>query len=272
MKILGVDFTSSPRRQKPIVCAWGRLLGDTLELQALNKAFDWSAFERELATPAPWVGAFDLPFGMPRELVIDLGWPEQWAALVDHCRGLGKAAFRDALDAYRATRAVGQKFAHRQTDRPAGSSSPMKLVNPPVALMFFEGTPRLLDAGVTIPGMQTGDARIALEGYPGLAARNIHKRSYKSDARQDQTAERAAARAELIEGYTKLPNPLGVRLLANSETLRELAQDASGDSLDAALCALQAAWAAQRRDANFGLPALDPLEGWILTAPFAPIR
>jgi hypothetical protein len=28
--------------------------------------------------------------------------------------------------------AVGSKYAHRATDIPAGSSSPMKLVNPPV--------------------------------------------------------------------------------------------------------------------------------------------
>ena len=47
-------------------------------------------------------------------------------------------------------------------------------------------------------------------------------------------------------------------------------QDASGDSLDAVLCLLQAAWAEQRHaegDALYGLPpGLDPLEGWIVTA------
>ena len=45
--------------------------------------------------------------------------------------------------------------------------------------------------------------------------------------------------------------------------------DASGDTLDAVLCALQAAWAWQRRDAGFGEPPqMDALEGWIATVPF----
>jgi hypothetical protein len=46
--------------------------------------------------------------------------------------------------------------------------------------------------------------------------------------------------------------------------------DASGDSLDAVLCLLQAAWAQQRQeegDALYGLPpGFDGLEGWIVTA------
>jgi hypothetical protein len=47
--------------------------------------------------------------------------------------------------------------------------------------------------------------------------------------------------------------------------------DASGDTLDAVLCLLQAAWAQQQHaagDVLYGLPKdLDPLEGWIVTAP-----
>jgi hypothetical protein len=48
-----------------------------------------------------------------------------------------------------------------------------------------------------------------------------------------------------------------------------LADDASGDSLDAVLCLLQAAWAQSRHEAGqprYGLPVFDPLEGWIVTA------
>ncbi|MDD4887517.1 MAG: DUF429 domain-containing protein, partial [Thiomonas sp.] len=44
--------------------------------------------------------------------------------------------------------------------------------------------------------------------------------------------------------------------------------DASGDSLDAALCLLQAAWASARRTQNWGLPPqIDPVEGWIVSVP-----
>ena len=43
--------------------------------------------------------------------------------------------------------------------------------------------------------------------------------------------------------------------------------DASGDSLDAVLCAVLAAWAWRRRAEGWGLPAdTDPLEGWIVGA------
>jgi hypothetical protein len=48
-----------------------------------------------------------------------------------------------------------------------------------------------------------------------------------------------------------------------------LIDDASGDSLDSALCLLQAAWAQREHQAghpNWGLPPFDPLEGWIVGA------
>ena len=39
----------------------------------------------------------------------------------------------------------------------------------------------------------------------------------------------------------------------------------AGDSLDAVLCLMQAAWASERP--GYGLPAdIDPLEGWIVSA------
>jgi hypothetical protein len=44
----------------------------------------------------------------------------------------------------------------------------------------------------------------------------------------------------------------------------ELANDPTGDQIDALLCAMQAAWAWSRRDECYGAPkTVDPLEGWI---------
>jgi hypothetical protein len=269
--ILGVDFTSAPRRAKPITVARGRLASGVLVLERIDALPDWTAFEGMLATPGPWVGGFDFPFGLPREAVRDLGWPDRWPALVHYCAGLGREGFRAALDAYRVRRPVGDKYPHRATDRPAGAHSPLKLVNPPVALMFLEGAPRLAAAGVNIPGLHAGDPeRVAVEAYPGLAARALTRASYKSDERSKQTAERRAVRATLVSRLVLDGGPFGFRLEGPAALLRSLARDPTGDRLDAVFAAMQAAWCQRRRRRRFGLPGnIDPVEGWIAMAGLA---
>jgi len=269
--IHGIDFTSRPRPAKPITVATGCLDGDVFALEAIEPLPDFPAFEAWLRRHGPWVGGFDFPFGLPRAAVEDLGWPRDWPALVRHVEGLGREALRAVLDAYRAGRPVGDKYPYRTGDAAAGSHSPIKLVNPPVALMFLEGAPRLLRAGVTIPGIVAGDPeRVALEAYPGHAVRQLlggrARISYKNDARAKQTAEQRDVRAAILRRLTCVDQPLGLRLAASTKLARSLVDDASGDRLDAALCALQAAWAWRRRDAGYGLPSkVDPLEGWIAT-------
>jgi len=273
VKIVGVDFTSAPRKAKPIVIAHGLARGRGFRLDALEPLADFDAFERFLLRPGPWVGGFDFPFGLPRELLADLLWPTDWRRLVTFCAGLSRSELRGILDGYRATRPAGRKYAHRATDRPAGSSSPMKLVNPPVALMFHEGAPRLAGAGVLVPGLARGDrARVALEAYPGLLARAVTRASYKNDARDKQTPERSAARRAIVTALESGAPRLGMRLsFARPRLRRRLLEDASGDSLDAVLCAIQAAWAVTQP--NYGLPARVPrAEGWIVSAEFAAQR
>jgi hypothetical protein len=266
--ILGIDFTSAPRPRKPITVARGRLAGGAFALEAIEPLVDWPAFERLLAAPGPWIGGFDFPFGLPREAVVDLGWPQDWSALVAHCAMLGRVPLRAAFDTYRAGRPVGRKYPHRATDLPAGSHSPIKLVNPPVALMFLEGAPRLARAGVTIPGLVAGDPRrVAVEAYPGLAARAITRASYKTDEARKQTPERRRARAAIVSRLTRDGGPFGFALRGTRSLQRSLVDDASGDRLDAVLAAMQAAWCLKRRARNWGLPpAIDALEGWIATA------
>lgn len=267
--ILGVDFTSAPRPAKSITVASGRLVRARFELIALESIADWAGFEALLARPGPWIGGFDFPFGLPAEAVGDLGWPRRWPALVTHCRTLGRSGFRAALDRYRESRPLGNRYAHRATDAPARSHSPLKLVNPPVGLMFLEGAPRLLDAGVSIPGLARGDPkRIALEAYPGLAARALVSESYKSDDKAKQTRSRQRARSRMVAALTTVGTPFGFTLAAHSGMLASLVDDPSGDRLDAVLAAMQAAWCWRRRARNFGLPAsIHPLEGWIAMTP-----
>jgi Protein of unknown function (DUF429) len=256
--VLGVDFTSAPGPRKAITVARCTLNGSSLSLQAIDELRDFDAFESLLREPGPWIGGFDFPFGLPAELLRDLGWPTDWTKLVGFCAALSRQEWRGILDGYRTTRPVGRKYAHRATDHPAGSSSPMKLVNPPVALMFHEGAPRLADAGVHVPELADGDRkRIALEAYPGLLARSIVGReSYKSDTPSKQNPARRAARARIIRSLS-LDAPLKLR--------RMLLKDGSGDALDAVLCAVQAAGASRKR--NFGLPSRIPAgEGWIISS------
>jgi hypothetical protein len=267
LRIYGVDFTCAPRRAKPITAAAGELIGDLLGLQAVEKLGSFAEFEALLSRPGPWIGGFDFPFSLPRELVEDLGWPREWPELVAHCAAMTRLELRAALDAYRETRAPGRRYAHRATDLPAGSSSPMKLVNPPVALMFHEGAPRVLAAGLHVPALATGDGtRVALEAYPGLLVRKQLglRASYKSDTRREQTRERRAVRLQVVAAL-KRGKPLGVRVRMPAALEKSLVADGSGDSLDAAICAVQAAWAAARP--GYGIPAHAPAgEGWIITA------
>ena len=177
MNIIGVDFTSAPRRAKPITVAHGSAEDQVLRIDRIATHDVWASYEAWLAQPGPWLGAFDFPFGLSRELVEHLRWPQTWAALVSHCASIQRAELRATFKAFCDARPVGNKFAHRVTDGPAGSSPSMKWVNPPVAYMFHEGTRRLLQAGVTVFGLHPGDPqRIALERLSGAAGARRHAR------------------------------------------------------------------------------------------------
>jgi hypothetical protein len=273
-QLLGCDFSSSPTRRKPVVLAWGRLQQGRVQLQRLERLETLDAFADCLARDAAWLGGFDMPFGLPRELVGTLGWPTDWEACISHYAAMSRAEIRDCFVAFCDARPVGGKFAHRATDKPAGSSPSMKWVNPPVAYMLHAGVPRLLAAGVYLPGLQpTGRAaaKVALEAYPGLLAREVlGARSYKSDDRAKQTPERLIARKDLLTALELGQTRLGLRLKLSHAQHDVLVADASGDSLDAALCLMQAAWAQTQHLAGaplYGLPpGMDSLEGWIVSA------
>ena len=276
MKLLGIDFTSAPRRAKPITVATLEPRGDGFALTSLEALFDLPAFDDFLARPGPWIGAFDLPFGLPRALVEGLGWPGDWLALMRHYGALERSTIRASFVAWCDARPAGSKFAHRASDRPAGSSPSMKWVNPPVAWMLHAAVPRLIAAGVAMPGLHDDPAqvdvwRVALEAYPGYLARSITRASYKSDTRAEQTEARRARRAEIVDALRTGRHAL--RLCVDIDDLQRAAliDEGSADRLDAVLCATQAAWAWRQQAAGhprYGLPdTVDPLEGWIVGVP-----
>jgi hypothetical protein len=267
--LVGCDFTSSPTRRKPIVLATGHAVQERVVLERLHKLDSLADFGHWLGSPTPWIGGFDVPFGLPRELVEHLGWPTDWRDCMRHYAGLSREEIRRTFAAFCDARPAGQKFAHRRFDRLAGSSSSMKWVNPPVAYMLHAAVPLLLAAGVHLPGLHDGDPqRVALEAYPGLLARElIGRRSYKNDDRSKQTPERLIARKDVVTALEAGRTRLGLRLKVSHAQRDALVEDASGDALDAVLCLMQAAWAWRQGAPRYGLPVgLDPLEGWIVSA------
>lgn len=277
--LLGCDFSSAPNAKKQIVFAVGALTHGRVQLLKLERFTSLASFANWLQGNPSWLGAFDLPFGLPRELVQVLGWPQDWQSCIAHFASLSRDQIRAEFSAFCNARPAGGKFAHRATDRVALSSPSMKWVNPPVAFMLHAGVPILLASGAYFPGLQSppaqanqlASARVALEAYPGMLARQVlGSRSYKADDRARQTPERLIARKDLINAVEQGSTTLGLRLKLTHAQRDTLADDPSGDALDATLCLMQAAWAQLKHlngDGRYGLPVdMDPLEGWIITA------
>ena len=274
--LVGCDFSSSPSKRKPIVIAIGSSKQGRVHLQEILRFDTLDAWSNWLKLPQDWIGGFDLPFGLPRELVESLQWPNNWLACTKHFSAMSRDTIRQHFKAFCDARPVGKKFAHRKTDGPAGSSPSMKWVNPPVAFMLHAGVPRLIDAGVELPGLHTpnqekvASKRIALEAYPGLLARELlGNRSYKSDDKAKQTPERLIARKQILQALETGQTRLDIRLKLTHAQHDALVADASGDTLDAVLCMVQAAWAELQHNNDhpcYGLPKFDSIEGWIVTA------
>ena len=264
MDIYGIDFTSKPTRRKPLTCLHCTLEGETLIAGELQEWQSLEQFERALERPGPWIAGIDFPFGQARRFIETIGWPDTWQGYTDYVGTLDRKTFRSLLDDYRANRPAGDKEHNRACDKAAGSISPQKLYGTPVGLMFFEGAPRLRRSGVTIPGLQEGDPqRIVVEAYPGIMARSIiGRRPYKQDTKAKQTPEQHKARRDLLQAALDgdVYKTYGVRVKAPLA----LADDPTGDQLDALLCCIQATWAWIRKTENYGMPNnIDTLEGWI---------
>ncbi len=270
MRVYGVDFTSSPTRAKPITAAECSFEGGRLRVSRLLRVCDLAAFERALATPGPWVAGFDFPFGQPRRLGRALDWPAAWEEYVAAVARRGRTDLEQVLALYKEARPAGDKEHRRATDRAARALSPMKLYGVPLAKMFFAGAPRLLASGVSVvPCRPTADDRVALEAYPALVARRLlgPRRRYKADARREQTDAKRKARRELVAALRspRLAETYGLSLDLDRFRAHDLVDDARGDLLDAVLAAVQAAWAWERRERGWGVPAAcDPWEGWIV--------
>ena len=294
--LLGLDFSCAPSARKPIVAAWGRRHGAVVKLEALESITTLASFETLLSpthprAPEGWVGGFDFPFGLPSLFVealrADTGLPlGDTQGLISHLRTrcTDRQGFQRLVDGWGSTWGQGTRPAtlpHRRCDTAmdgVSSTSPLQTRYVPVGKMYFEGLWRLVQAGVTMPGLHepptqaAGGPRLALEAYPGLLAHEIlGRQSYKTDAREQiDAARRLVQRLSLIDALEQGRTRLGLRLKLTPAQRDHLASDPQGDRLDAVLCLLQAGWAHMRLaegDALAGQPQdMDKLEGWILSA------
>jgi hypothetical protein len=105
--LVGCDFSSTPTRRKPIVLALGSAEGGRVQLARLERIETLAGFAEWLRAPQAWIGGFDFPFGLPRELVEHLGWPTDWRACMAHYAGLTRPQIRDTFAAYCAARPAG---------------------------------------------------------------------------------------------------------------------------------------------------------------------
>jgi hypothetical protein len=265
--LAGIDFSCNPSKRKPVTAALGHLGGSVVKLARLEAFATLDAYAGWLASPGPWLGAFDFPFGLPRAFVEAhaLGATCEEVIYQVRARCPTRMQWRGFIDTWGNTQPAGQRLLHRRTDTALpglSSTSPLQTRYVPVGFMYYEGVARLIAAGVTLPQMHAGDpARVALEGYPGLLAHEmIGRRSYKNKDEPD----RLIARKEMLDALEQGRTRLGLRLRLTHAQRDHVIDDASGDRLDAVLCLMQAAWASTRP--GFGLPqGVDPVEGWIVS-------
>lgn len=269
MDIKGIDFTSSPSRSKPLTCCIAQLDSELLSIQKIKEFSGFEGFEAELTSQGEWIAGLDFPFGQSMRLIDNLNWPTSWDSYVAVVSQMSKDEFITLLEDYKRDRKSGDKEHRREIDVLAKSISPQKLYGVPVGKMFFEGAQRILNTDADIvPVRRLDSLQVIVEAYPAIVARRfIGKRSYKNDTKSKQTLELAQARADIVNGlYSKmLTDVYGLKLNMPEVLSRELVDDATGDTLDSVLCAIQAAWAYLNKDQGYGVPQqVNTSEGWIV--------
>lgn len=280
MRIYGLDFTSAPGRGKPLAMALCRLDARTLVLDGFEAPESYGPLEELLRSPGSWAMGCDFPFSQPARLlreapghVLGLEWPVEWERFLRLMGQLSPSEFKTLMKTSPVD-GRGVRERKRLAGTAANACSPMHVDFPPVGLMFLAGA-RLLSSCpcAVVPQRMNGDSRLLFEVYPGVFAERFcgHK-SYKEGPKHQQD-ERAIRRGAMLESMCgrRFQEVYGFTVSFGEDEARRMREDRKGDLLDSLICAVQAAWAWNRRHDNFGMPGpdlVDPdilaFEGWIM--------
>ena len=274
MKIFGIDFTSAPGKKKPITVAEGEFKQGNLSIHKIHALVSFDEFEYFLKQKGPWVAGIDFPFGLPGAFLSTLGLPHDWPGYVRALTRRPRAEFEKKVKKFKSKHPSPYKEPLRFTDILASSQSPLKLVNAPVAKMFYEGSKRVYKSEASIlPCRPKKENRIILEAYPALVARRFAG-SYKSETKD--TPQKKSSRKNIVSGILSLDfkAEFGFSVTIVDDIKNEMQKDYKGDFLDSVLCSLQAAWACQQGKPNYGIPtenkSLTKSEGWIIDPSLKP--
>ena len=157
------------------------------------------------SSPRPLAGRIaDFPFGLPRRAIADLDWPPDLASPRAPLRHAQQTAFRAALDAYRRSRRSVAAMPIAPPTSPALAQSAE--AGESAGRADVPGrAPRLLAAGVRVPGMLT----VTRAAWPSRLIRAArpphHPLRTGRPRRRKQNAERHAARKQIIDTLTAGP-------------------------------------------------------------------
>lgn len=277
MKVFGLDFTSSPTKKKPLVCAhgYGRSKSE-LEISKLELWTNFEEFEEFLYRNGPWIAGFDFPFGLPVSFLKNNGLPLDWNNYVNSLAKLSKKELEEHVQKFKNSQPKGLKDLPRITDSIHQAQSPLKTVNPPLIKMFYEGAKRLAKSGVSVvPFHHPKDNRIVFETYPALLSR-LFTSNYKSDSNDSDIKRLKLSRKKILDGVLSdyLLINLGFSLSIEDDVKTRIIEDNTGDSLDSVLCCIQAYWSFLQGWPNFGITSKNQFtvkaEGWIVSPHLPP--
>ncbi len=262
MMLAGADYTSAPRKRKPIAVCHAELGGAEVHILRLEDCPSHEEFERVLRGLS--LVGIDAPLGQPLAFLAAI-YPEAMtrAEVVAKLRDETMETWVEKCRSYRGR--DGERELFRACDRRATACSPMKCFFIPVGRMFLRAVQSLENTGFVLAGLQDGEKK-AVEAYPTLAVENLTgQRSYKTDDPRKDTEARREVRRQVVNAL-RSTEPLpgyGLKVKISEDILAGLADDSKADRLDAILAAIQTAWAATQP--NFGVPvSVDPREGTIV--------